>query len=166
MMRYSLRTLFALTAVAALALAPVARFVENNRADWKREQAAMLDGAVRWDDDTYIPNLDLGYTCSIPEWLAAWLPWEQRDVFYRVTSLDFRSGSANPDDLKRCLPFQDVNAIYLGPQVDDAPGLVALLRRFPQLSVIYLEEELEMSTSSIPTLLERELPGVQVVIDR
>lgn len=163
MMRYSIRTLLALTAIAALMLAPVARFVEKNRSDWKRERAAMSHGAVRWDEDTYIPNLDLGYTCTIPEWLASWLPLEHRDIYYRVTSLD-SIGSPDPRDFQRCLAFQDVNAIYLGPQVDDAPRLIAVLKEFPQLSCIYLNDEFDSSKMSIPTLIQRELPGVRVVI--
>jgi hypothetical protein len=159
---FSLRTLFAFTAIAALVLALIAQFVDKHRSDWKREQAAVIDGAVRWDEKTYIPNLDLGYTCAIPEWLASWLPLEHRDIYYRVTSLDIRAGGAHPDDFERCLPFQDVNTIHLG-WVDDAPRLVAVFKEVPQLSCIYLDEELDSNNISIRSLIKRELPGVRVV---
>jgi hypothetical protein len=163
MTRFSLRTLFAFITIAALVLGLTARFVEQNRSDWKREQAAMLDGAVRWDEHTYIPNLDLEYTCTIPEWMVSWLPLEHGDIYYRVTSLNVRAGPANPADFERCRPFRDVDTIYLGSSVHDAPKLVSIFKEFPHLSYIHLDDEFDSSNTPITPLIKRELPGVQVI---
>jgi len=85
-MRYSLRTLFACITIAAVPLGLISQFVEQNRSDWRTEQAAMLDGAVRWNDHTYIPNLEVAR--QIPLILNAvcpsdlWTPslWDRRSM--------------------------------------------------------------------------------------
>jgi hypothetical protein len=167
MSRYSIRTLLLFTAIAAVVLAAVTQFVNKHRADWKAEQSAMIDGAVRWNEYSYIPNLDVGYTCTMPEWLVSWLPVEQRDIFYRVTTLDIRSGNAHPADFERCLAFKHVDTIHLSA-VHDPQGLMAVLKKFTELKRICLDREFadDISQTSIPDLIQQELPFVQVVLFR
>jgi hypothetical protein len=164
MKRFSIRALLVATALLCAALAKVAHFVQTNRTDWAREQTAMFKDmqAVKWNEKYYVPNLDLGYTGTAPEWLMPWLPGDDQDIYYRVTSLDIRSGTAAGEDFERCLAFEHVNTIRLG-HVDDAEGLAAVLKKFPRLRVIYMGTQFDEDDAAVFEVLQRELPHVRVV---
>jgi hypothetical protein len=165
MKRYTIRALFVLITLFAVACALAALFVHENYTDWKRERAHMIGGAVRWDEDTYIPNLDLYCTSTLPAWMISWLPLEQQDVFDRVTTLDNTPGLADAEDFERCLAFEDVDTIYLG-DVYDIEALAEVMKKFPRLKTVYYGKEFdEIGNKSIPETLRRKLPGVEITDD-
>lgn len=92
----------------------------------------MHGNAVRWDERSYIPNLHVEHSSTLPAWLLGLLPGDQGRKFERVTTIDIRGGPAHPADLERCLVFQHVDTIRLGTY-QDADALVDVFCRFPRL---------------------------------
>lgn len=162
--RFSMRALLAIVAIIAGCLGVLIAFVESNRKDWGREQERMFDNhAVRWDHRTYIPNLEIEHTPTLPEWIIERLPWVNRDIFYRVTTLDIHPGPAHPEDFERCTEFSHVNTIRLG-EFHETERLVAAFKRFSRLKTVHLMwTELDSDGNSIIDEMAAELPDVEVI---
>jgi len=162
--RFSIKALFAMVAIAAGCLAVFIAFVESNRRDWAREQERMFDDqVVRWNERSYIPNLAIEHTPTLPEWVIERLPLVNRDIFYRVTTLDIEPGTAHPEDFERCTEFSHVNTIRLG-EFHETERLVAAFKQFPRLKTVHLMwTELDSEGISIVDAMAAELPGVEVI---
>lgn len=163
-LRFTTRILLAGIFFIACCFAAIASFVESNRRNWEREQSRMFDDyAVRWNERSYIPNLDIEHTCSIPEWIVAYLPIDNRDIFYRVTTLDISLGPAHAEDFERCTEFSHVDTIRLG-DFYDTDRLVAAFALFPRLKrVELLWTDSDQSGRSMIDAMANALPAVNVV---
>ena len=151
--------------LGAVAITAAIAFIVSNVRNWGREKNALFDDvAVRWGEESYIPNLDVGFSSTLPEWLAERLPWKYRRIFDRVTYLNNAVGSSAAEDLKHCLVFRHVDTIVLG-QVTEPDDLVRVLARFPRLATVHLDssQSLGRGNPKLKDLLEIQLPRIEIV---
>ena len=164
MARFSTRFLV-ITAMVATGTVAQLCLIALNRDGWHQEQQhIMLGNAVRWDERSYIPNLQVEYSSTLPAWLTGMLPGDQAEVFDRVTTIDVVAGPAHPEDFRRCLVFQHVETIRMGTYYD-ADRLVAEFARFPRLRTIEVwNPQSDGDRRSIVEAAGTRLPGVNVVV--
>lgn len=151
--------------VCAVSITVAIVFISSNLRNWSKEKSALFDDvAVRWGEDSYIPNLDVGFSSTLPDWLAGRLPWKYGRIFDKVTYLNNAAGSSASEDLKHCLVFRQVDTIVLG-QVTEPDELVGVLARFPKLATVYLSTspDLGKGNQKLKDLLEVQLPRIEIV---
>ncbi len=133
---YSLRLLLALFTLVAVGLGGIAWYIDSNRREWLREQAAFdSGGSVMTPSGYYVPNLDCYQNPVLPESLLAWFPDEIQNYFWRVTVLDITTGTGLAEDFRCCLPFTRVETIRLGP-VAEPREFLTVLQGFPNLKTL------------------------------
>lgn len=163
-LRFSLRMLFGIVAITACCFYAAFAFEEQNRSDWEREQLRMIkDNAVRRNVQWNIGKLKIGLRPTLPEWIIAWLPVENPDIFYRVTTLDISSGTAYAENLLRWTEFQHVDTIRLS-EFHDTNRLLAAFTLFPRLQYIELtRRDTDSRGKSMIEEAEKILPNVKIL---